>query len=121
MSKRYFYTDPLAAAWMAKQFGMRVVHPYVAASGNPEMWDSDTHSFEGFVSEFPGGSRLYLHPDSLPLLEPQIGDRDEDGFIYAAQGDWRRADSTGCSIRSAGICRTAKRNGIPFMWPEVEP
>ena len=67
---KYYYTDVLAAAWMAKHFGMKLqkgvfgygegVTTYLTlldAAGN-EAWKY----------------RYYIHPDSLPLLEPKEGD-----------------------------------------------
>lgn len=64
---RYLYTDPLAAAWMAKQFGMRFCdRTGFSVSADPSMWYmADRHHIAG---------SLYVHPDSLHLLEPQQDD-----------------------------------------------
>src|SRR4051794_16870322 len=65
--RRYFYTDALAASWMAKHFEMAFT------------------SSEGELLYITGGSitwgggggytgRCYIHRESLPLLQPQAGD-----------------------------------------------
>ena len=66
---RYFYTDPLAAAWMEKHFSMTFVDlPFGLIERGPFLGKS----FE-FVS-FPTASKLCIHSDSLHLLEPRVGD-----------------------------------------------
>jgi hypothetical protein len=102
-ASRYFYTDPLAAAWMAKHFGMK----YQTKDGYAMRVNGDTvyiasvtsHTFtptpqyEGFVenkscsataptwfdARLSGSGQyfdggIYLHPDSVPLLLPRDGD-----------------------------------------------
>jgi hypothetical protein len=77
----YFYTDPLAAAWMQKHYGMRFLTPH----GDELRWFDGKMMFgkpyplEGSVLE--GKTLLiesldphYIHPDSLHLLEPRAGD-----------------------------------------------
>jgi hypothetical protein len=94
MSK-FFYTDPLAAAWMDIHFGMR----FLDARGN-DIWFQPINSSFGyflnrekpvqlqFVSKgneerasflhpeltFKPLDRAYIHPDSLHVLEPQEAD-----------------------------------------------
>lgn len=66
MAKRYYYTDPLAAAWMAREFGMR--------------FDSSTTTFlpvwsaKALVGSIEGKYKGYIHPDSEHLLEPMAGE-----------------------------------------------
>ncbi len=115
--ERYYYTDPLAAAWMAKNFGMN-------------FWDADTGIT---VSRYDGG--LYdeclfnIHPDSLHLLEPQeddlgIGVDDGAGRIYVVfnRGRWEWVNST--TYQSAPkqfkLERIIQRDGKPFHWPKSE-
>jgi len=80
---RYFYTDPLAAAWMARHFGMKLVclhhnkddgveaeqagtpYPFAHAILSAEMWEDAIHAT---------CRRIYVHAESLRLLEPQVGD-----------------------------------------------
>lgn len=76
-SPRYFYTDPLAAAWMAKHFGMRLL----ADDGDDGLVDAgarfidcDDTFRELWQHDFSYLGKLYIHPDSLALLEPKDGD-----------------------------------------------
>jgi hypothetical protein len=97
--KRFFYTDLLAAAWMAKHFGMR-------------FWsgDHEIHLLPFVDSQKKG--RWLLHPDSLLLLEPRAGDlltgRNRKVFMIYEGGE------------SLPHARVVERNGIAFMWPESE-
>lgn len=64
MTKRYFYTEPLAAAWMMKHHDMQIVDKYADEIGeafrrDPSVWLDPPY---------------YVHADSLHLLEPQGGD-----------------------------------------------
>jgi hypothetical protein len=70
-SFRCFYTDPLAAAWMAKHFGMRLLYPNDNDVLKGELYYGLLKDAEGEPDVF---SRLYVHSDSLRLLEPQVGD-----------------------------------------------
>lgn len=108
MTKRYFYTDPLAAAWMAKHFGMFFIHPY----------DGDAFCDEAVAGW--GISPVYIHPDSLHLLESQVGDLihvvtyclDDEPYDHHAivYRDEQR-------VKDAEV---VQRNGIAFHWPECE-
>jgi hypothetical protein len=125
-AQRYFYTDPLAAAWMAKHHGIRIASSVY-----------EDGSYDGFV--MPDGSedgRYYIHPDSLHLLEPlvndclQIGD---DLLFWVCRDDsfWEEHENDpnlkynfiGIKAASSNVidgARIIQRNGIAFMWPEVE-
>src|SRR5579863_1248979 len=61
MTKRFFYKDPLAAAWMTAKFGMEFID---LITGRIEPSDIGTALY----------TRGYVHPDSLHLLEPREGD-----------------------------------------------
>jgi len=77
MSERYYYDDPLEAAWMAKHHGMLF---------ELVMFDIDTKEIVrhplGDCLEWPRlnldteqySLHYYIHRDSLHLLEPQVGD-----------------------------------------------
>lgn len=100
-TKRYFYTDPLAAAWMAKHFGM-------VFRENPPQDD-------GWVSP-PNDvrERYIICPDSLHLLEPQ----DKDIYINTARSPEIWHSATGLSWHKR--YKIIQRDGKPFFWPESE-
>lgn len=141
---RYFYTDPLAAAWMAKHFGMRFFtgdqtaakwHDEPATDGTSsrirvvdewvECWTSDPDIIQSAIN-WP----CRIHPDSLHLLEPQEGDlvtlggQEEGaallagttagGFYYRQYGIAHHACSRG------SVKQVIQRNSKPFHWPESE-
>ena len=95
MTMRYFYTDPLAAQWMDEKFQMRFVDP-----SEPVWWHVD-----------PIPPKIFVHPDSLHLLEMRHGDiiLDQNGNPDVQAGE----------MSSAG-CKIIQRKGIAFMWPESE-
>lgn len=70
--KRYFYRDALAAAWMAKHFGMGF------HTGGGDFCKMEMHATaQGYVEDHFGlnAYRWYIHPGSLHLLDPQPGDK----------------------------------------------
>lgn len=62
---KYFYTDPLKAAWMTKHFGIKCKHP----SGG-----ICTLNFFGYEFTSEDIIKYYIHPDCHAMLEPQVGD-----------------------------------------------
>jgi hypothetical protein len=118
---RYFYTDPLAAAWMAKHFGMRFVNTNNGADIG--LGDIITHAQTGNYCH------INIHPDSLPLLTPMAGDvlmRDGLQEHITAHNIYlfvHRAPDTehlfeGFHEKGGMIIQ---RNGLPFHWPQQEP
>lgn len=91
--KKYYYTDPLAAAWMAKHFGMKFVYEDEFQERNNIGILGEDNNFNTTISY---RNKYFIHPDSLPILEP----RDED-FILPAD-------------------RIIQRSNIAFMWPIEE-
>ena len=127
---KYFYTDPLAAAWMAKHFGMKFeieydtlyfgegdhkgkrinVNPLMTLKFNKDAFDSKT--LEWVIST-----------DSLHLLEPQVGDLwiatapDTESEFWYLSHKMMQAEILR-EMPSNFVC--IQRNGIPFMWPAGE-
>lgn len=128
---RWFYTEPLAAAWMAKHFGMKLyalhtdeqMQEYDIEEGNRAFdwfdscvidgWERDVEMVSDAVKYIEAASsKIYIHPDSLHLLEPQHGDAlEQDGTVFT----WGKF----CG-QNVSTAKVAQRNGIPFMWPERE-
>jgi hypothetical protein len=106
MTKRFFYTDPLAAAWMAKHFGMKFKH-----------WRWNDLSFQ--FTPVNGGSndapthKLYIHPDSLALLRA----RPRDLLTGTNRRVFMFYDNRIAPTENALV---AERNGLPFIWPQSE-
>ena len=125
MSKRYYYTDPLAAAWMAKHFEMR----FQGENGPLEI-NSDEGS-TWFCEECDLGHKymvpFYIHPASIAILEPQEYDiyinprivkKNALGVLPVASGS-RQTHWKNCAL-SYGSLNVIQRNGKAFHWPEVE-
>lgn len=125
--RRHFYSEPLAAAWMAKHFGMEFQWFDQADSMlrlGLRLDDLVTEISSKFITQF------LIHPDSLHLLEPMVGDMishlgmrawringvDERTYTHPAVGDEKLDRFTFKSDSP----RIVQRNGIPFHWPEVE-
>jgi hypothetical protein len=113
---RYFYTDPLAAAWMDANYHMlfendfHIDYLYVArhAKTTPYMSDGSPELRD----------KYYIHPDSLPLLKPQDGDLCfENGWGYLR---WKDLENMAGHVRDDSF-KIIQRNGIPFHWPQSEP
>jgi hypothetical protein len=138
-SCRQFYTDPLAAAWMAKHFGMRFTACWLGPGPQreyecmPDDWHFEVHDNRT--------GRYYIHPDSLSLLEPRKGDLvslpyGEYGIIESLEENGKVACGTihGIAIMNRYMPLKAysarglvpahesiiQRDGKPFFWPERE-
>lgn len=109
MATKYYYTDPLAAAWMAKHFGMEFTEGF---------WPSNDIAMIRWANKLVTAEEFYIHPDSLNLLKPQIGDIIDSGAI---QGNVSRENmQLAIELIENGGGQIIQRNGTPFMWPEVE-
>lgn len=69
---RHYYTDPLAAVWMAKHFRMKLL------AGTFCLQHESVDTFLRLLAEGFPFERMVLHPESVELLEPRIGDVVED-------------------------------------------
>jgi hypothetical protein len=122
MTRRFFYTDPLAAAWMMKHFKLRI------HTGGGDTCDFRADFSGNYYEEdlLSLGGKLYIHPDSLCLLEPQDGDvlyhnaeTRIDRFAAIVGSVWLYDVPRAKRGVNNGL-RIIQRNGIPFMWPESE-
>ncbi|MFT6332983.1 MAG: hypothetical protein ACJAW3_001333 [Lentimonas sp.] len=79
---RLYYTDPIKALWMAKEFGVRFFFRYEIG---------DTLAIRGednFLARIknPDGERFYVAKESESIFEPQNGDvgikqESQDSFV----------------------------------------
>lgn len=114
----YYYTDLLAAAWMAKHFGM--------AFSDSSFTGTRSLDLEGLYME---NAPFYIHHDSLHLLEPKagdlirIGDPGIDPDICAAtvfdSGEYLYVNDMGESYKITPQQTIIQRDGKPFFWPEM--
>lgn len=117
---RYFYTDPLEAAYMVNHYGMRLVMEKDPDGLNFLGWGiglisdcEDMEDFIGLLSE-KLGERFYIHPDSLHLLEP----RHRDLYLNTANSPEYWFDN--CGYKWHKRYRIIQRGGKPFFWPDQE-
>jgi hypothetical protein len=135
MTKRYFYTDALAAAWMAKHFGMRFEGGSFELIGIIDEFEPTTFVWTtpyNLARACDQPIRAYIHPDDLDLLEPEDGDlitweypagefkerhsyeviTDGHNHNHFPENARRLIEETGAHI--------IMRGGIVFHWPESE-
>lgn len=115
---RYFYRDPLAAAWMEKNHSMKFTFKGYASWNDGikvSIVCGETNDYESIITYATDG-KYYIHPDSLHLLEPQAGDMDSNGSRFY-ENYWLNDAGT---YDHSPSCKIIQRNGIAFMWPERE-
>jgi hypothetical protein len=127
--KRYYYTDSIAAAWMAKHFGMSFTHEWHnrrLSELSDFFWETST----GDTGTY--NTPLYVHPDSLHLLEPQVGDllrarylgvvdSIRDKFIeFGESTEWIGDEGSRTGFFAEEVKRIIQRDGKHFHWPECE-
>lgn len=117
---RWYYTDPLAAAWMAKHFDFYI------GWYEEERWCK--HSSVEDIVAHPMSAKLYIHPDSLPLLEPKCYDIIEaigmgagcpPNYYYMTYENFHSWNILNPNTPHT-LYKIIQRNGLPFMWPEQE-
>lgn len=127
MTRRYFYTDPLAA-WMVRHHGLKIHGPArmptggIGTSTRPmPMWilaRAIEHPEKGVG---PQDAKYFISPDSLHMLDPHIGDTCqviEDGWTVIRHiHDVYDRETFKASWQ---LKRIIERNGKPFHWPESE-
>lgn len=136
---KYYYSCPLSAAYMAKNFGMR----FLLEGEEFDEWGAEIRDLWPDFGE-DTAIKYHIHPDSLHLLEPRPGDLvicdDKYRHIWAATGvplDWGSLknlrgndqyleiprfleDRELKRIRKDGITKIIQRQKMPFHWPEKE-
>ena len=120
MTARYFYCDPLAAAWMQEHFGMR----FVSRDSGKEFEKSLLVFNAGSPVESIRKGQVYVvHPESLPLLEPKLGD-----LVFAGRPDNDLGEilEFGPFVHKEAqahlrVVEIIQRDGKAFHWPESVP
>lgn len=105
--KKYYYDDPISAAYMAKNFDFQIM-------GSPH------HIFEHWkdiAANYATGGKYYLHPDSVKLLEPQeddLCDFEEVACCDCGTTIWEFGKHSG------KVKQIIERNNKPFIMPKEE-
>jgi hypothetical protein len=121
--KRHYYNDPLAAAWMAKHHKFKLQYADIGGA----MHDLDCRTMLQDELEIPSNPRLcrvYVHPDSAPLLEPEGTDLCEveydDGFCNCrVVENWGYSQLSG-KRPELKLIAILRRRGKPFFMPDSE-
>jgi hypothetical protein len=112
MAKKYYYTCPYSAAYMAHTFDMMLgceyEDEYEEVHFEPDVCPYD-------LAHTPIGDKAYIHPDSLHILEPQAGD-------LVRSIEWEGRDFyKKCHADDVSDAREViQRNGKAFIMPEEE-
>jgi hypothetical protein len=127
-SPRFFFTNPLAAAWMALHHDFDYDQTIIYSTGT-EIASNDEGKEIGRkcvgLLEWPwedGPRRFYLRDDCFDLLEPRVGDLGINAMGFTVtfhHGDWHWG--THVMPKNHGSVKIIQRNGIAFHSPEREP
>lgn len=137
---KYYYTDPLKAAWMSEKFGVRflVDAPEKEWLSMTAVYASDYNkdvdgAISGIIHAFSG--RIYVHTDDYGVFEPKDGDMCDYTWDQACLRSraYKEDYRTNCLAvvghyevvkfkEKAGyyLNEIIKRNGTAFFMPEVE-
>lgn len=122
---KYYYTDPLAAAYMEQAFYVDLCDK----RNNPVGFGIYQNSMECYTSpeseQYSG--LLCIDPDSYHIFEPQVGDLvqrkppheiyqgDDDLFIFINDERMLKINTEGDKNNII-----IQRNNKPFFWPKVQ-
>lgn len=74
MTKQLYYDDPLIAAYMIRDFGVKYYTVDYGDSGGMDIVDDYDNLLDEYTSSCEDSPNLFIHPDSLDIFKPQIGD-----------------------------------------------
>lgn len=136
---KYYYTDPLAAAWMSKHFGMMFEWDEPLARNAPQPQPRQIQTAANYIpliwdiievdkmNSTP--ERYYAHVDSLSLFELQKGDivvmtpssLNHANIKHLDHVSFDHGEPYPHMVKMMQLGgRIIQRAGIAFMWPEVE-
>ena len=107
--EKLYYTDPLASAYMAREFGVELINE-----------DGHKYYVRNIITMHNLG-KLYIHPDSYHIFEPQVGDVFSTTRADATSVEFVMSDIRATEFKHLIITQGAKiiqRNNKPFFWPE---
>ncbi|QEL16783.1 hypothetical protein [Limnoglobus roseus] len=103
---RYFYKDPIAAAWMAKHFRMKLL------AGKFTLQAESVDTFLRLLAEGMEIDTIVVQKESIPLLDPKVGDMVEDD----GRGKLRILTEQHFPY-TANLKQIVQRNGRAFIFP----
>lgn len=134
--KRYYYDDPLAAAWMAKYFGMSLEYTYKTGGHETSNWhltfckhvvDGTNYRFSEIANNTKQKiiDKYYITAESLPILEPQVGDVVQHysgiiGVIEHAEFPFIWRFNWFNDVLLDDNYKIIQRGGLVFHWPKQE-
>ena len=119
MTRKLYYNCPIEAAYMAKNFGARFKDEeflYYAHSLIGDYFD-----FNYFNQNHP--YKNYIHPNSLSIFEPQVGDtlKGSPFGVVSVNGTRQMSAEAQLAINEAvGNTIIIQRNNKPFIMPQEE-
>jgi hypothetical protein len=131
---RYYYTNPVAAVWMAEQYGMR----FASWCNIKNDWRKDTKgklnewdlnviqcNIGSPIESIKRGLLYYTHPESMDILKPQVGDMvrgriNPNRAITVTSRPGHSRGKVHINTLAERVNHIIQRDGKPFHWPEVE-
>jgi len=80
---KLYYDDPLIAAYMSKEFGVKFannntdkpLNMYLHVQHDTmDSYTTTSANCMGIHADWYDGEEIYIHPDSIGIFEPQVGD-----------------------------------------------
>lgn len=117
---KYYYTDPLAAAYMAREFGVTIYNPSLNSTIGLHKLVRDVYP-QGI-----GGKKYNIHSKSIDIFKPMVGDLIKAVYkLDCGNGDFTYEDLVeivpfGERFQYLDNIEIIQRNNKQFFMPEVE-
>lgn len=112
--KKLYYNCVIEAAYMAKNFGVK----FQSLQGNlNKCFDFDIDDCEKILN-YCGDPHLSVHPDSLHIFEPKLGDFIETEMLNGGGGDMYHYHFPDTQLKADKSVKVILRNGKPFIYPQ---
>lgn len=143
MTKKPHYTDPLKAAWMVREFGVKLgikhngklVWDWIDVLNTPHPATTPEDILEDYPHELQ--DKYYIHPDSLDIFEPRVDDLvllgEDDAYFVTSSNEWWDANKDKDCLRYSfvtekeaaiyideGDMNIIQRQGKAFFQPESD-
>lgn len=127
MIKRLYYTCPIRALYMMKEFGVEFEcqdegYFYDFANWGLEPAQMIHELLEMFANDYP--EKIYIKKESEHIFEQKKGDialHKEDGWLAVAKAlEYSHFEENNGTISPSKYWKIIKRDGKHFFYPEVE-